>query len=68
MMGDRTIQLLVGTIIFLVIILDVTAINDLRQTEKSKKFKLIFFLVILFIPVFGFSAYYIYKSVENWRL
>lgn len=67
MIFDKTIQLLIGTILFLVIVLDVTAINDLRQTEKSKRFKLIFSLVILFIPVFGFSAYYIYKSIENWR-
>ena len=67
MIFDKTIQLLIGAILFLVIVLDVTAINDLRQTEKSKRFKLIFSLVILFIPVFGFSAYYIYKSIENWR-
>ena len=67
MMWDKTIQLLVGAIFFLVIILDVMAINDLRQTEKSQRFKLIFVLVIILIPFFGFSAYYIYKSIENWR-
>ncbi|NLZ72956.1 MAG: hypothetical protein GX905_03950 [Bacteroidales bacterium] len=67
MMWDKTIQLLVGAIFFLVIILDVMAINDLRQTEKSQIFKLIFVLVIILIPFFGFSAYYIYKSIENWR-
>lgn len=67
MMWDKTIQLLVGAIFFLVIILDVMAINDLRQTEKSQRFKLIFVLVIIFIPFLGFSAYYIYKSIENWR-
>ena len=67
MMFDRSLLLLVGAIFLLVILLDVIAIADLRLTDKSKQFKLVFMLVIIFVPFFGFSAYYIYKSISNWR-
>jgi len=67
MVYDNTFSLLIGAIILLVILLDVMAISDLRHTVESKKLKQFFTFIIILIPFFGFSAYYIYKTISTWR-
>lgn len=52
-------------ILLLIVVLDVFAIRDIYISQKESSLKIFYSCVVLLIPIFGFSIYYIIKSIKK---
>lgn len=51
-------------IAFLILILDIFAIRDIYKSNMDKSLQFLYTVIVLFVPIIGYSIYYMTKAIR----